>query len=100
MYSTEYNADSGCKDIICYFTSILAWGIKGRYFHIACIEVVRCKYGKPPDEQDCANDVPTRKENSANKPKWNYYTVVYNQDQDLDLDGVGPQVDGIFFPFI
>ena len=68
MYSSEYNADNGHKEEICCFISVFTCdaGIKGRYFHIACIELdvaackcvaaAACKYGNPPVDQEHGRD--------------------------------------------
>ena len=83
MYSSEYNADNWRDEGICYSTSVLPCGIKGRYFHVAWIEVVGWKYGKPPDEQEHANEVQSHHDKAAkrgNEHDWKQYT----KKQDLD----------------
>ena len=52
VYSSEYNADNGHKEDICYSVYIFVCRIKSGYFHVDSIEVVGRKYGRPPGEQE------------------------------------------------
>ena len=82
MYSSEYNADNGQKDIF-YFISVFTCGIKRRYFHIACIEVVGCKYGNPPvDYENGRDDKSQAEKERKSEGEENYYSPT-NQYQDL-----------------